>query len=216
MKALDVAVHFELSGWVLFFAELARRHAPPEPLASLRAKVAAAVRDSLGRESLSTHPPIAALRRLFKEAGCDPTRYRPSSEALIRRVLKGEEIPEIHPLVDINNCLSAVLGVPCCVMADGTFSPPFIFRRGRAGESYESLRGPFRLEDKPVLLDGRGPCDAPITGSLRVKVNDQTERATLVAYLPDGVVESGTALHQLEELIRSAPVAALLGAASSP
>ena len=58
-------------------------------------------------------------------------------------------MPEIHPLVDLNNCLSAELAVPCCVLAEGTFEPPYVMRAGQPGESYESLRGPFNLEANP-------------------------------------------------------------------
>jgi DNA/RNA-binding domain of Phe-tRNA-synthetase-like protein len=121
-------------------------------------------------------------------------------------VLKGEEIPAIHPMVDVNNCLSALLAVPCCVMAEGTFEPPFVFRSGREGEAYESLKGPFRLEGKPLLLDARGPCDAPITGSERVKVREETRRATLVVYLPRGVVGAAEVEATLARLLSKAPV----------
>ena len=110
-------------------------------------------------------PPVAELRRLFRAVGCDPTRYRPSSEALLRRLIKGAELPEIHPLVDLNNCLSAATAVPCCVMRDGSFGSRLVFRAGQPGESYESLRGPFNLEaryragftqEEMAALEGRG------------------------------------------------------------
>jgi DNA/RNA-binding domain of Phe-tRNA-synthetase-like protein len=161
-------------------------------------------------ETLSAHPTVAALRKLFKAAGCDPTRYRPSSEALLRRLLKGEAMPTIHPLVDLNNCLSASLAVPCCVMAEEKVSPPFVFRAGKPGESYESLRGPFSLEGKPLLVDAQGPCDAPITGSQRVKVTPETQRAWLVAYLPAGVVASEAAGQTLKGMLRAFPTINLL------
>ena len=193
-------VELELDGWELFFAELDQTRVGG--IDSVRERVATEVRESLSRETLSTHPPVAALRRLFKQAGTDPSRYRPASEALLRRVLKGDPIPAIHPLVDLNNCLSAKLAVPCCVMAEGTFDPPFVFRAGRDDESYESLRGPFRLGGKPLLVDARGPCDAPITGSERVKVSAGTERATLVAYLPRDVVTLDEAREALDALSR--------------
>ena len=173
-------------------------------------EVARRARSEIEPGALSAHPTIAALRKLFREAGCDPTRYRPSSEPLLRRLLKGEEIPSIHPLVDLNNCLSASLAVPCCVMAEETLRPPFVFRAGRAGESYESLRGPFNLEGKPLLVDAEGPCDAPISGNQRVKVTAETRRVWLVAYLPEGVVPLSAAEAKLRELLESAPVARLL------
>ncbi len=209
MDNLEVQIRFELEGWSLFMVELEMALGGVNQLLSLRRSVTLRVRDTRNLETLSSDPTVAGLRRLFRAAGCDPTRYRPSSEALLRRLLKGSEMPEIHPLVDLNNCLSAELAVPCCVMAEGTFEPPFVMRAGQAGESYESLRGPFNLEGKPLLVDARGPCDAPITGSERVKVTAETERATLVAYLPREVLSWERALERLEGLLEEAPVARL-------
>ena len=194
-------VRYELPGWEVFFAELDRAALDEDALAAVRTTTAERVRASLRLETLASHPPVAALRRLFKEAGTDPSKYRPSSEALLRRLLKGDPMPAIDALVDLNNCLSALLAVPCCVMAEGSFEPPFLFRAGREGESYESLRGPFRLAGRPLLLDARGPCDAPITGSERVKVREQTRHATLVAYLPEGVVSIAHAQETLQSLL---------------
>jgi DNA/RNA-binding domain of Phe-tRNA-synthetase-like protein len=117
--------------------------------------------------------------------------------------------------VDVNNCLSAALAVPCCVMAEDTFTPPVVFRAGRTGESYESLKGPFNLEGKPLLLDAAGPLDVPITGSQRVKVRSETRRAWLVAYLPAGIVTPERADAALREILDSAPVAQVLLAGAS-
>jgi DNA/RNA-binding domain of Phe-tRNA-synthetase-like protein len=157
---------------------------------------------------IDSDPTVAALRKLFRAAGCDPTRYRPSSEALLRRLVKGADLPAIHPLVDVNNCLSAELGVPCCVMREGSFGSHLVFRRGLDGETYESLRGPFNLRAKPLLVDEMGPVDAPITGSTRVMVEPSTTRAWLVAYLPLGVVAAGDAWSALESFSREAGVVA--------
>ena len=210
MDALPFDVRFEIEGWKLFWALLESQPSHPEALLEVSRVVVGRVRGNLELETLSTHPTVAALRRLFRAAGCDPTRYRPSSEALLRRLLKGEGLPTINPLVDLNNCLSASLAVPCCVMAEEKLSPPFVFRVGKPGESYESLRGPFNLEGKPLLMDAQGPCDAPISGNQRVKVTPETERAWLVAYLPAGVVAPEAAERQLRELLKAAPVAHLL------
>lgn len=207
MEILEVPIEFEIDGWALFMAELEVAHEGVDQLSILRGTVTAKVRENRTLETLSSDPTVASLRRLFRAAGCDPTRYRPASEALLRRLLKGSEMPEIYPLVDLNNCLSAELAVPCCVMADGTFEPPYVLRAGRPGESYASLRGPFNLEGKPLLVDALGPCDAPITGSQRVKVTAETERATLVAYLPADVLTWELALASLEDLLAAGPVA---------
>ncbi len=200
----------ELEGWALFWALLEPVDADPEGLAALRARTAERVRERFRPETLATEPAVAELRKLFRAAGTDPTRYRPSSEALVRRLLKGGELPAIHPLVDLNNCLSAELPAPCCVMDETALEPPFALRAGREGESYLSLRGPFRLEGRPLLVDARGPCDAPITGSERVKVGEGTGRAWLVAYLPAAAIDAERAGAVLEELLGRAPVAAVV------
>jgi DNA/RNA-binding domain of Phe-tRNA-synthetase-like protein len=196
-------VHMELEGWRLFWARLEVGQPDHAVLAELRDRVAAAARERFRATSeIGAHPTVTALRRLFRAAGCDPTRYRPASEALLRRLVKGDPLPEIQPLVDLNNCLSAELAVPCCVMAEGSFGRRMTWRSGRAGESYESLRGPFSLEDKPVLFDEDGPLDTPITGNVRVKVRPETAAAWLVAYMPAAELSLGDARSALEELVR--------------
>jgi arsenate reductase len=208
MDTTPFVVRVELEGWELFWA-LLETGGDRSGLAALRGRVAGSVRARFSETSRITEfPPIAALRVLFRAVGCDPTRYRPSSEALLRRLVKGAELPAIHPLVDLNNCLSAELGVPCCVMREGSFGSDLVFRAGVAGESYQSLRGPFSLEAKPLLVDEIGPVDAPITGSERVMVEPTTERAWLVAYLPRGVVEADSVWASLESLAPGAGVEA--------
>lgn len=207
MDSQSFPVRLDLPGWDLLWVRLEAMPEPEEALAALRKAVAERARSAWMTESLSAHPAVAAFRKLFKAAGCDPSRYRPSSEALLRRVLKGESLPAIHPLVDLNNCLSVVLAVPCCIVAEGSFSPPVTLRAGLPGESYESLRGPFNLEGKPLLADALGPFGTPITDSQRVKVTDETRRAFLVAYLPAGEVAPEVARRELEALLAEAPVA---------
>mgnify|MGYP001604326767 CR=1 FL=1 len=207
MDTLDVQIRFELEGWGLFMAELEVADEGANELSNLRGSVTAEVRETRNLETLSSDPTVAGLRRLFRAAGCDPTRYRPSSEALLRRLLKGSEMPEIHPLVDLNNCLSAELAVPCCVMVEGSFNEPLTWRSGLEGESYESLRGPFSLEGKPVLFDPEGPLDTPITGNVRVKVEPDTTTAWLVAYMPASELDHETGKDTLGRLAEDTGIA---------
>ena len=201
MDEFPPRVSHELDGWRLFWADLELVDHDAKQLAAVRGDVAERARATYPLTGLAENPTVAALRRLFRQAGCDPTRYRPASEALLRRLLRGEGLPEIHPLVDLNNCLSAELAVPVCVMDRGSLQPPFVWRAGRAGESYESLKGPFNLEGKPLLLDALGPCDAPITGGERVKVLPDTTRAWLVAYAPAEAVSPVPVKRALQGLL---------------
>lgn len=201
-------VRHELPGWELLWLKLRLRRGREEAaLAHLRREVAEVARANFGGDSLSSDPVVAAVRSLFRAAGCDPTRYRPSSEALLRRLLKGEELPAIHPFVDLNNCLSVELAVPCCASAGGTFTAPVTLRAGRPGETVQSLRGPFNLEGKPLLEDAQGPFSTPITDSERVRVHEGTERVWMVVYLPRGKMAAADARARLDELLGKAPVA---------
>lgn len=202
--AFPPAVAAALEGWSLWWADLACETADPAVTSGVRAAAEAAARSALVLERLAEHPVAFAVRRLFRRAGCDPTRYRPSSEALLRRVLKGEPLPAIHPLVDVNNAMSIELVVPACVVDAARVRPPFALRAGRAGESMPSMRGPFDLEGKPLLEDAEGPFGTPITDGERVKVTPATRRAWLVAYLPEGVVAPAQALESLTRLTGAA------------
>jgi DNA/RNA-binding domain of Phe-tRNA-synthetase-like protein len=208
MEKLPFDVRVELDGWELFWAFVSVGD-DQSGLDELRGRIVAGVRDRFpDTAAIGGHPTVASMRKLFRAAGCDPTRYRPASEALLRRLVKGAELPVIHPLVDVNNCLSAELAVPCCVMAEGSLGTSLVFRSGNEGESYESLRGPFNAAAKPLLVDELGPIDTPITGSERVKVGTDTGSAWLVAYLPRGVVSADDAWSALETIARDAGVVA--------
>ena len=106
----------------------------------------------------------------------------------------------IHPLVDLNNCLSVELAVPSCVMAAGSVGSRVRLRRGEAGERMESLRGDFDLAGKVLLEDEAGPFGTPITDSRRVAVEAATTEAWLVAYLPAGEIGPTEVARALEGL----------------
>lgn len=202
-------VSIELPGWELVWLELEATGdaAAAVRLAERRAREAERLRGRWTPAELGEDPVVAALRRLFRAAGTDPTRYRPSSEALLRRLLKGEELEPIHPLVDLNNALSVELKVPACVLAAGSFTFPVTLRAGRSGEVLDSMRGPLDLDGKPFLADREGPFGSPITDSHRVKCQPETRRAWLVAYLPAGRLAPGEVESGLAAILAEAPVA---------
>jgi DNA/RNA-binding domain of Phe-tRNA-synthetase-like protein len=201
----DVTVH--LQGWSLHWQRFTLTGEGTAELARLREEIARSCRERWPEGVPTDHATVASIRRLFRAAGTDPTRYRPSSEALLRRILKGDPLPSIHPLVDLNNLLSLRLLVPCCVIDPDRLEPPFEFRVGRAGESMDSLRGPFGVEGKPLLADVRGPFGTPITDSERVMVRTDTRRVWLMAYLPEEGAIEGDPAEVIAGLLATAPVA---------
>lgn len=206
-------MEIELPGWRLAWFEVERAgdRTAADRLAARRAREAELLRSRWTAAELGEEPTVAALRRLFRAAGTDPSRYRPSSEALLRRLLKGEELAPIHPLVDLNNALSVELRVPACVLSAGSFVFPVTLRVGRAGEVLDSMRGPFDLAGKVLLADAEGPFGTPITDSHRVKVRAETSRAWLVAYLPAERLEVAAVAECLDAILAEAPVARRVG-----
>ncbi len=203
----------ELEGWELawFRLEATGAAAAVERLREYRARLADSLRQRWLPAELAEDPTVAAMRRLFRAAGCDPTRHRPSSEALIRRILRGEDLAPIHPLVDLNNALSIELKAPACVLAAGSFEFPVTLRAGTSGETLDSMRGPFGLAGKPLLADALGPFGTPITDSHRVKLLPETAQAWLVVYLPADAPPTAVAGEALEAILAAAPVARRVG-----
>jgi len=201
----------ELDGWELAWFALEPTGAGVKELEVLRAEVVQLLGDRFPGGKLTSDPVVVAVRGLFREAGTDPTRYRPSSEALARRALKGSGLPAIHPLVDLNNLLSLHLMVPCCVVDPTSLQPPFVLRQGRPGESMLSFRGPFNLEGKPVLEDRAGPFGTPITDAERVRVNAGIGETWLVVYGVEATGGPAGARRVLQGLLERAPVARITG-----
>lgn len=203
-------VRMQLKGWALRWARLV-----PVPGFEIPAEEWGAVHEAVRQNLAHTAPAdveqVKSMRRLFRATGVDPTRYRPSSEALVRRVLKGAELPRINPLVDLNNVLSLDLLLPCCVLDIRNVEPPFVLRAGRPGEVMESMRGSFGLEGKPLLADAQGPFGTPITDAERVKITRTTDEAWLVVYGAQGL--DVDVFGALGDLLERAPVAQLLATA---
>lgn len=132
-------------------------------------------------------PGAADARTLYKALGLDPTKYRPSSEALLRRALKGEALYRINTLVDALNLSSLRFQLPFGLYDLARVEPPVVLRKGTAGESYEGIRkGPVHVEGRPVLVDAQGPFGNPTSDSARTMITLDAKTALVVAYAPAG------------------------------
>jgi len=132
-------------------------------------------------------PGAADARTLYKALGMDPTKTRPSNEALLRRALKGEPLYRINTLVDALNLSSLRSQLPFGLYDLDQVRPPVVLRRGAPGESYEGIRkGPVHVEGRPVLVDATGPFGNPTSDSARTMVTTATTNALVVVYAPAG------------------------------
>jgi len=130
-------------------------------------------------------PGAADARALYKDLGLDPTKVRPSNEALLRRVLKGEALYTVNTLVDALNLCSLRAQLPFGLYDLDRVEPPVVLRRGRPGESYEGIRkGAVNVEGRPVLVDARGPFGNPTSDSARTMITTACRRALVIVYAP--------------------------------
>jgi DNA/RNA-binding domain of Phe-tRNA-synthetase-like protein len=157
--------------------------------------VLAAEIEAAGAELRSRHggspsaevPGAADARALYKALGLDPTKTRPSNEALARRVLKGEALYRVNTLVDALNLCSLRYQLPFGLYDLARVRPPVVLRKGRAGESYEGIRkGPVNVEDRPTLADEEGAFGNPTSDSARTMITLQTTSTLVTCYAPAG------------------------------
>lgn len=134
-------------------------------------------------EAASTDPVISQIRAAFKSTGKDPSRYRPSSEALTRRVISGKPLYVVNNVVDSGNLISLMTGVPIGCYDAEKLSGALTFRIGTANETYPGIgRAEINLEGLPVLADKQGPFGSPFSDSERTAVTVDTQKLLFVIY----------------------------------
>ena len=140
-------------------------------------------RRELTTESLKELTSIAATRRVYKACGKDPSRYRPASEALIRRVLQGKELYQRDTLVDLINLASIAYGYSIGGFdADKFVGNTLTLGIGREGEPYEGIgRGNINIQGLPVYRDEQGGVGTPTSDNERTKMTlDTTHLLVLI------------------------------------
>ena len=143
---------------------------------------------------------ISAVRRMFRAWGVDPARYRPASEALLRRVVQGKGLYRVSNVVDIINLGSIETGWPYGTYDTAQVTPPIAFRMGAAGETYEGIgRHVWHLEGRPVLADAQGPFGSPVSDSIRTMITEATRSVVTTIFAPAG--SSTAAIQQALERV---------------
>jgi DNA/RNA-binding domain of Phe-tRNA-synthetase-like protein len=128
---------------------------------------------------------IAEVRAMYRAVGIDPTRRRPSSEALLRRVVRGEMLPRINSLVDTCNWCSLEFQLPYGLYDLDRVSEPIELRLGREGEQYAGIRkDEVHVAGRLTLADRVGPFGNPSSDSARTMVLPGAARALVVVFAP--------------------------------
>jgi DNA/RNA-binding domain of Phe-tRNA-synthetase-like protein len=131
---------------------------------------------------------IAAVRTMYKRVGLDPTKTRPSSESLLRRVKKGDALPRINTLVDVINWCSVESQLPFGLYDLDRIEGDVTLRLGQPGESYPGIRkDDVHVEGRLTLADARGPFGNPTSDSARTMVTTATTRALVVIFAPAAI-----------------------------
>ena len=136
------------------------------------------IRESYELSWINKRPAIVANRNLYKRMGKDPNRYRVSSEALCRRVVKGLELYRINALVDLINLVSMCSGYSIGGFdADKIVGDTVTLGVGRSGEKFEGIgRGLLNVEGLPLYRDAAGGIGSPTSDEERTKITLETMR----------------------------------------
>lgn len=145
------------------------------------------IRRQTSVEQVSQLDSVRQVRHMFHVWGLDPTRYRPSSEALLRRVAQGKGLYRISNVVDVCNLGSIETGWSYGLYDTAHVRPPITMRLGGPGETYEGIgKQTWHLAGRPVLADGEGPFGSPISDSTRTMIREGTRGVLAVIYAPAG------------------------------
>ena len=142
---------------------------------------------------INQRPAIAATRHLYKSLGKDPSRYRVSSEALCRRIIRGLGIYRLTTLIDVVNLVSIKSGYAISGLdADRIEGDTLTMGVGMASDVYNGIgRGLLNIEGMPVYRDGAGPIATPTSDEERTKFTDDTTRVqiNINAFAPEMPLE---------------------------
>lgn len=162
-----------------------------------------AIKVEADSKPVSEIPEIKEWRDIFKKVGTDPSKYRPSSEALYRRIYKGTNIGFIHSGADTNNFFSLEYKIPMGIYDLDKLNGPITLAIGEHGDEYEGINGrTMNMENKLVLKDQDGAFGSPIVDSKRTMVTEATNNAFQVVFFTPSLPMENTQkmLHAIQKM----------------
>ncbi|QOR67206.1 hypothetical protein IM538_03400 [Cytobacillus suaedae] len=142
---------------------------------------------------------IQEWRAIFKKVGTDPSRYRPSVEALYRRIKKQDYLHTINSAADLNNFFSLQYEVPIGIYDLDKINGVIELNVGKSGDEYTGINGRLiNMENKLLSSDETGPFGSPFVDSDRTAVTEATKNAVQIIYLKPSL-----SVEQCEKLVQS-------------
>lgn len=140
-----------------------------------------AIRNSGRLEDINKYPPILATRQAYKRLGKDPNRYRPSAEALRRRIFRELPLYKVDTLVDLINLLSIQSGYSIGGFDADKIDGNLLLGVGREGEVYHGIgRGELNIAGLPVYRDNQGGIGTPTSDEERTKIDMDTTKLLMI------------------------------------
>lgn len=149
----------------------------------MNSEVLPKVRTDIENKEWSEIPGIRGSRAAYKAFGRNPGRYRVSSESLIRRVRRGDELYHINSVVDVNNLISVTSGLSVGSYDLGNIHGSITLRKAVSGEGYTGIGKDFLdMENMLVLADNDGIFGSSMSDSTRAMVTEQAKDILVVIY----------------------------------
>ena len=173
-----------------------------EHIKRLKKAVYEEVRAKYNIETLKDNLTVRAYRDFYWRLDIDPTKTRPSGEALLRRVLHGDELPRISTVVDAYNLASMKTIIPISGFDKDRLNPPFQVRFAKNGEAFIGIgmSKPMALMGKMLVLadEKQVLCIYPYRDLNYTKITEQTRNVLIVGYGASGITEK-----QLGEAVKT-------------
>lgn len=133
---------------------------------------------------VTARPGVAEWRDVWKQLGANPSRYRHSTEAMLRRIAKMDYLPPVNGVVDLNNFFSLQYDIPVGSYDTHALRGDVTVTLGHAETTYEALNGRLTTLDRiPCSIDAEGPFGSPYVDSVRSAVTEQTTDVLQIFYL---------------------------------
>ena len=178
MKELWPAVRV---GCLQYQVQVERKN--PELWAYLKKEIYKKAKDAIFDYGVNEIPNIKESRAAYKAFGKDPSRYRVSSEALIRRIGQGKRLYEVNTVVDVNNLISLESGFSVGSYDAARMGEDLVFRIGEAGETYKGIgKEEIKIDALPVLADEQGAIGSSTRDSERAMSTEEAQEVLTLIY----------------------------------